>query len=132
MALKITLKPGEKIVIGGAVTTNGGSKTDLIIENRVPILRQKDILTAETADSPSRRIYFVIQLMYMDPDAFDNYQETYWRLVREFIQAAPNSLGLIDRINDRILGADFYQALKLARHLIAYEEEVVSRVSECV
>ncbi|RPJ12927.1 MAG: flagellar protein FlbT, partial [Deltaproteobacteria bacterium] len=55
MALKITLKPGERMVIGGAVLTSGNSAScDLVIENRTPILRQKDILTEEKANSPCR------------------------------------------------------------------------------
>ena len=46
MALKITLKPNEKMIVGGAVITNGNIKnTNLIIENNVPILRQKDIIS---------------------------------------------------------------------------------------
>ena len=58
MALKITLKPGERMIIGGAVLTNGNSAScDLVVENKIPILRQKDILTEEKANSPCRRIY---------------------------------------------------------------------------
>ena len=67
MTLKITLKPREKMIIGGAVLINGNPKnTDLIIENTVPVLRQKDILSEKDATSPCSRIYFVIQLMYID------------------------------------------------------------------
>ena len=55
------------MIIGGAVVTNGNSAScDLVIENKTPILRQKDILTEEKADSPCRRIYYAIQLMYID------------------------------------------------------------------
>ena len=64
MALKITLKPNEKMIVGGAVVTNGNAKnSDLIIENNVPVLRQKDILSEQDAASHCSRIYFVIQLM---------------------------------------------------------------------
>ena len=45
MGLKITLKPGERMIIGGAVITNGGQKSNFIVENKVPILRDKDILS---------------------------------------------------------------------------------------
>ncbi len=45
MALKISLKPHEKMILGGAVITNGNSMgCHLVIENKVPILREKDIL----------------------------------------------------------------------------------------
>ena len=62
MALKITLKPHEKMILGGAVIANGNSTgCHLIIENKVPILREKDILSEKDADSPCRRLYFIVQ-----------------------------------------------------------------------
>jgi flagellar biosynthesis regulator FlbT len=66
MTLKITLKPHEKFILGGAVITNGDAKSTFALENDVPILREKDILTLTSADTPCKRIYFAIQLMYVD------------------------------------------------------------------
>jgi flagellar protein FlbT len=67
MPLKITLKPGERLVVGGAVITNGSNqKCDLIVNNNAPVLREKDILTEKEATTPCSRIYFTIQLMYID------------------------------------------------------------------
>jgi len=125
MALKITLKPGEKLIVGGAVITNGETNTKLMIENSVPILREKDIMAEEQARTPCRRIYFVIQLMYIDVANLANHHNTYWTLVKEVIEAAPSTLPIIDRMNDLILSSKFYQALKLAKKLIEYEEEAV-------
>ena len=46
MALKITLKPKDRMILGGTVIVNGScTSSDLIIEYKVPILRQKDILS---------------------------------------------------------------------------------------
>ena len=129
MTLKITLKPREKMIIGGAVLINGNPKnTDLIIENTVPVLRQKDILSEKDATSPCSRIYFVIQLMYIDEANLLTHHNAYWKLVRELLDAAPSLTGVIDQINQHILSARHYQALKLARELITYEQEVISRV----
>jgi flagellar protein FlbT len=129
MTLKITLKPQEKMIIGGAVLINGNPKnTDLIIENTVPVLRQKDILSEKDATSPCSRIYFVIQLMYIDEANLLTHQNAYWKLVRELLDAAPSLTGFIDQINQHILSGRHYQALKLARELITYEQEVISRV----
>ena len=63
MALTITIKPHEKLIIGGAVIVNGKAKSEMLIENNVPILRGKDIMSLDMADSPCKRIYFAIQLM---------------------------------------------------------------------
>jgi len=133
MALKITLKSGERMIIVGAVVTNGNATScDLIIENKTPILRQKDILTEEKADSPCRRIYYAIQLMYIDEENLAAYHKVYWDLVRDVVQAAPSMVAWIDSINEHILHRRYYQALKLTKRLIEYEQEAIERVSGSV
>jgi flagellar protein FlbT len=128
MALKISLKAHERLIIGGAVVTNGSTRSDLIIENNVPILRDKDILSETQANTPCRRLYFMIQLMYVDEKNVTEYHQTYWVLVRDLLQAAPSMLALIDQVNEQILSGKYYQALKLAAKLIDQEQEVVNRV----
>jgi flagellar protein FlbT len=131
MALKITLKPNEKMIVSGAVVTNGNAKnTDLIIENNVPVLRQKDIISEKDATSPCSRIYFIIQLMYIDEENLSDHQPIYWKLVRELLDAVPRLAGHIDQINENILGGNFYRALKLASEMIAFEQEVLKHVRE--
>ena len=126
MALKIVLKPGERIIIGGAVITNGKTSAQLLVENQVPILRQKDIMGENEATTPCRRIYLVIQLMYIDAGNLAMHHHTYWNLVKDVLKAAPSTLPLVDRISDNILNNRHYQALKLAKKLIEYEEEAVA------
>jgi flagellar protein FlbT len=128
MGLKITLKPKERLIIGGAVITNGDSKCDLIIENKVTLLREKNILSEENANTPGRRIYFVIQLMYIDQENLATHHKTYWALVADFIQAAPSALEMIKQISEHIVNNRYYMALKLAGKLIDYEQEVIKRV----
>lgn len=130
MALKITLKPHERMVIGGAVLTNANSAScDLVIENKTPVLRQKDILSEETANSPCRRIYYAIQLMYIDENNLAAYHKAYWDLVRDLVGAAPSTVLLIDSISEHILQRQYYQALKLTKRLIEYEQEAIQHVS---
>ena len=128
MGLKITLKPGERMIIGGTVITNGDTKCNFIVENKVPILRDKDILSAEKANTPARRIYFSIQLMYIDGEKLTDHHKLYWKLVREFLDAAPSALAIVDGISEKILDGAYYQALKRCKKLIAYEEEVIASV----
>ena len=59
------------MIIGGAVITNAGTKCNFVVENTVPILRDKDILSTDKANTPARRIYFSIQLMYIDEYPFN-------------------------------------------------------------
>ncbi|MBI5509034.1 MAG: flagellar biosynthesis repressor FlbT [Deltaproteobacteria bacterium] len=126
MALKIALKPHERLILGGAVVTNGDSRAEFVVENQVPILREKDILGAAEATTPCRRLYFVVQLMYLDDKDLTAHQRRYWTLVHELVAAAPSTLDLIDRMSREILGGRYFRALKVARKLIAYEEELIA------
>jgi flagellar protein FlbT len=129
MALKIALKPHEKMILSGAVIINGSNaRCQLIVENEVPILREKDILSETDADTPCRNLYFIIQLMYIDKENQAIHQKNYWVLVNNILKAAPSTVGLIDQINEEIVSGRFYQALKLSQKLIDYEQEVISRV----
>jgi flagellar protein FlbT len=132
MALKITLKPHERMILGGAVITNGHTRSDFIVENNTSILRQKDIMSERDAYSPCRRIYFVIQLMYVDEKNLITHHNLYWKLVQSLVQAAPSVLSLIDQISEHLLNNRYYQALKLARRLIQYEEEATQHVQKTV
>jgi flagellar protein FlbT len=129
MALKITLKPRERLIVGGAPITiirNGEATNDLIIENKIPVLiRGKDIMLEHDATSPCRKIYFVIQLMYVDGDNLAEYHSMYWKLVQGVLEAAPSTLGFLDQISEYIFQSKYYQALKVTRQLIDYEQELI-------
>lgn len=128
MALKIKLRPHERLIVGGAVVTNGDAKCDLIIENEVPVLRDKDILREKDADTPSKRIYFIIQLMYVDNKDIVDKHNIYWSLVKDFVEAAPRTADTLAEISSLIIEGKYYPALKLARKLIEYEQEVTGNV----
>jgi flagellar protein FlbT len=124
MALKVELKPHERIIIGNCVITNADQRARLLIEgDNVPILREKDILTPETADTPAKLVYLAVQLMYISPDPLSNHA-TYFNLVREIMTAVPSAWPIIEEINNNILSGDLYRALKEARKLIAYEKQL--------
>ena len=125
MALKVELKPGERILIGDCVVTNSDQRTRLLIEGAAPILREKDIMTAERADTPAKRIYLAVQLMYTARDA-QPHHELYFSLMRDIIQAAPSTWQIVAAINNHILTGEMYKALKETKKLIAYEEELLA------
>ncbi|MGB3447899.1 MAG: flagellar biosynthesis repressor FlbT [Xanthobacteraceae bacterium] len=125
MALKVELRPHERIIIGACVITNTDQRAKLLIEgDRIPILREKDILTPETADTPAKLIYLSVQLMYLAPDPMAHHP-TYFSLIKELIGAAPSSWPFIEAINNYILNGDLYHALKEARKLIAHEAKLL-------
>ena len=128
MALKIKLKPHERLIVGGAVVINGDTKCDLVIENEVPVLRDKDILREKDVDTPARRVYFIIQLMYVDgKDAVEKH-DIYWSLVKDLVEAAPRTAETLAEISSLIIEGKYYPALKQAKKLIKYEGEVMGYV----
>jgi flagellar biosynthesis repressor protein FlbT len=130
MALKIVVKPHEKLIVGGAVIENGSVKSELLIENNVPILRGKDIMSLHEADSPCKRIYFAIQLMYVDQQNLSEHHKTYWELVKDVSDAAPSRRPALQEISKNVLNGSYYKALKLTRSLIAYEREAIDNVRD--
>ena len=122
MALKIELKPNERVMLGDCVVTNHDQRTRLTIEGKVPILRETDIMRLSAATTPAKRLYLAIQFMYMAKQPQDNYG-LYLRLAREILKCAPKAAPFIQRINNRILTGDLYKALKEARKLVGYEKE---------
>ena len=128
MALKVELKPGEKLLVGNCIITNSDQRTRLFIDGRAPILREKDILTAETADTPAKRIYLAVQLMYIEDD-INQTQAEYLALVDQFLAAVPSSVEIVNQINNEILTGALYKALKAAHRLIDYEQDLLSHAS---
>ena len=91
MALKVELKPHERVIIGSCVITNTDQRARLLIDgDNIPILREKDILTPETADTPAKLVYLAVQLMYISPDP-QGQHGTYFNLVREIVTAVPSA-----------------------------------------
>lgn len=128
MALKVELKPGERIILGDCVITNDKQRTRLFIEGNAPILREKDILTPDTATTPAKRIYLAVQLMYLD-NAVGDHGPVFDDLKHDLIKAAPSTQSHFNAINNSILTNDFYKALKHAKTLIAYEEELIQHAT---
>jgi flagellar protein FlbT len=124
MSLKVELKPGERMIIGNVLITNADQRTRLFIDGRTPILREKDILSPATADSPAKRIYLAVQLMYLE-QSVEAVRREYFSLVNEMVAAAPSTVKLIDQINNEILTGSLYKALKAAKKLIQYEEGIL-------
>ena len=128
MALVIDLKPGEKILIGNAVITNDSQRTRLHIAGDAPIMREKDIMKEHEADTPCKRVYFVVQCMYLDTDPAQ-YHKRYFDMIKDVQHASPSSSFFFMQINDEIINGRYYKALKIARQLIDHESELLNRAT---
>lgn len=127
MSLKLRLKPHEKLIISGAVMVNGPKSAEFLIENNVPILREADIMGESQVTSPARRLYFCVQLMYIDLANLERYHDQFNELSTEIATAAPSTRPFLIDIYEKVMSSDYYQALKLVRKLIVYEDTLLSK-----
>jgi flagellar protein FlbT len=124
MSLRVVLKPFERIIIGQSVITNSETRTTFLIDGEAPILREKDILTAETANTPVKRLYFCIQMMYLEND-IPKYQDLYMGFIKDLLEAVPSFRSSIETASTLILSGSLYNSLKEVRKLIKREEELL-------
>lgn len=125
MPLKLSLKPGEKFVLNGAVLTNGDKRASLVLQNKASILRQKDIMQPEQADTPARRIYFPIMLMYLDGADTETYYNDFALRMTEFMSAiaSRDALALCVEISRDVMAGAYYRALMQCKKLFEFERE---------
>ncbi|SRR5579885_242719 len=125
MPLKLSLKPGEKFVLNGAVLTNGDKRTSLVIQNKACLLRERDIIQRKDANTPVRRIYFPIMMMYLDADHRDDHYNEFALRMTEFMAAIRNrqALAACVEISRDVMQGAYYKALMLCRKLFDFERE---------
>jgi len=124
MALKLSLKPDERLVINGAVIANVDRRTTLIVHNKASILREKDILQEENVNSPAKRIYFPIMLMYMGQGGTDKFYEEFVKRMTEFMSAinSPDAINDCVQISRDVMDKNYYKALMNCKKLINFEK----------
>lgn len=123
MPLKLTLKPGEKFVVNGAVVTNGDKRTTLVVQNRASILREKDVMLPEQVSTPLERIYFAIQMLYIEPERHTVWSGEFATRMTEFMGAISNAeaLATCASISRDVLAGEYYKALLKCRSLAEFE-----------
>lgn len=131
MALKLTLKPGEKVAVNGAVIVNGDRRVSFLIENQARVLRERDILRPENADTPAKRIYVPIMLMYLDPSTKATLTPEYETRLSEFADAVsnPQALQTCLKLAANVANGDYYKALADCRSLIEFERTRLADVA---
>ena len=124
MPLRVELKPFERIIIGETVLINSGTRTSFLVDGDAPILREKDTVTAETANTPIKRLYFCVQMMYLKND-IPRYRTSYLGFIKNLREAVPDSRDVIEVVNAHISSGSLYKALKEIRKLMKREEELL-------
>lgn len=132
MPLKLSLKPGERFVLNGAVVQNGDRRCSLVLQNKASVLREKDIMQEEEVTSPSRHVYFPVMMMYLDEANADKYYDEFLRRMTEFMNVIANPVILVEcvAVSKSILTKEYYKALMGCRKLIDYEDDLLKRTKD--
>jgi flagellar protein FlbT len=131
MPLKLSLKPGEKFVLNGAVVQNGDRRGVLILQNKASVLREKDIMQIEDVTTPARRVYFPVMMMYLDESAAAKVYDEFALRLTQFMSATRNPQVLADCVaaSRHVMSREYYKALMAARKLVDYEEDLANVAS---
>ncbi|MGE5475816.1 MAG: flagellar biosynthesis repressor FlbT [Bacteroidales bacterium] len=121
MPLLIDLKPGEKVIINGAVIENVGANTKIRICNDSTLLRQKEIMSDDDANSPASRVYFCLQNAYIFPEKRPHYMALFEHYLAEFLEACPTAQPIGQEVRDEVAKDHLYRALKTSRKLLTHE-----------
>ncbi|HRJ11792.1 MAG TPA: flagellar biosynthesis repressor FlbT [Alphaproteobacteria bacterium] len=127
MPLKIELKPGERAVLNGVVIEGASDgRTEFVILNRATIMRERHILKEEDANSPVKRLYFALQMLYIEPAQ----KTVYLPLFDRYAADLENTLTLptlkfaLEQIVACAKDEVFYEALKICRAMMETEERL--------
>ena len=124
--LKISLKPNEKIYVNGAVI-RVDRKVTIELMNDVQFLLESHVIQADQASTPLRQLYFIVQIMLINPAGAAEAREMFRRSLPMLIASFDNQdicKGL--KQIDRMVGEDdIYEALKAIRALYPLERRAL-------
>ncbi len=123
MPLKLSLKPGEAVIVNGAVLRNGDRRGTMLLENRARVLREKDILQPECVETPGQRAYFAIMQLYLMGEHDGAIYDQAAGALAGALEASITDLSkqrLLD-ISRACAAGETYQALSLCRQFMKQE-----------
>ena len=128
MPLKLKLATQERIVVNGAVLLNTGYRTTLVVCNFAHVMREKDVLQEDDANTPTKRLYLQVQAMLMQapspPALMEGYRAQLAQLRDAYVK--PANLHALDAVDAMVIAGDFYKALMRLKPLIEYEANVLN------
>jgi flagellar protein FlbT len=130
MPLRVELKPFERVMIGEGVIVNSDTRSSFLVEGDVPVLRERDTVTEDSATTPVRRLYYLVQVMYLKSDP-GRYIALCLDGMAELRARMPDSRDLIDAVERTIDNGTFYKALKDIKTLMRHEENELTTGQAC-
>jgi flagellar protein FlbT len=129
--LKITLKANEKIYVNGAVI-RADRKVSLEFMNDVQFLLENHVMQADEASTPLRQLYFITQIMLMNPGDTQEPRRLFREMLPRLLDAYADAqiLSTLKHV-DALIGNDrAYEALRALRSLFAAEAAILNPPAE--
>lgn len=124
MPLLIDMKPGDKIIINGAVIESPGTHSKLMIHNQAAILRGREVMTEDDACTPASRVYFSLQCAYVFPAREEEYLKYFYSFIQSYEDACPSAEPITTRIKVIVAEGQLYKALRATQALLSHEYEL--------
>lgn len=127
MALRLTLKPNEKIVINGCVIRNADRRQTLTIENYADVVRGVDLLEETEAATPVKKVYFFIQSALLRPEIRSDLRPVIHKSLAELVPIFNEQIaGHIFEAANHVSAANYYKAMRALREVMRYEDELLN------
>lgn len=132
MGLRLTLKPGERVILNGCIVRNAGrGRMDLEVENRSDVLRAEDIITSAEAQLPVRSVAHAIQHALASREDRDE-------LVPHILTSLDRIETALDPVVSPMLAAvreslecdDFYGALRKLEPVLDREKRLFAGIAQ--
>jgi len=122
--MNITLRAGERLFINGAVIRTD-RKATIELLNDATFLLEAHVMQAGDATTPLRQIYFVIQVMLMDPPSAKATADLAQALIAKALGAfdTPEVRAGLRNVIDLIGRSRYFEAMKTIRALYTLEQK---------
>lgn len=117
MPLKFSLRPGEKVIVNGAVIGRGEEPGTFYLYNKANFLRGREVMKEENADSLEKKLYLAIQLIYLFPEDAAETKTKFEAVLAETKAKRPEIIAELDNVARHVQDKDYYRALKLTAKL---------------
>lgn len=127
--LVLKLGPRERVLVNGAVIENGERRSRLsIMTPGARILRLRDAIHPDQADTPVRRACFVAQLVLSGDATSEQMRPQMLRRIEELSQVLrdPDSRALLERASSALLAEEHYTCLRALRALLPREARLLA------
>jgi flagellar protein FlbT len=131
MALRLTLKPNERVLINGCVVRNADRRQMLIIENMADVIREADLLDESAARTPVKEVYFFMQAALLDAGTRKKLVPIIQKKLGKLVPVFHDDMaGHIFDAANFVSQADFYKAMRALKPVMDYETQLFEMIAE--